>query len=84
VLRRHPGVADVAIVGVDDAEWGQVVTAHVVPRDPAVPVTLDDLRTLVAEELPAFHAPRRLVLTTAIPRTALGKPKRGVLTSDPD
>jgi o-succinylbenzoate---CoA ligase len=81
VLRRQPGVADVGIVGVDDPEWGQVVTAFVVPTAASAPPALDDLRDAVKAELPAFHAPRRLVLVDALPRTALGKLRRGDLAA---
>lgn len=79
VLRRHPGVADVGIAGVADAEWGHVVTAFVVPTDPAAPPVLDELRDAVKAELAAFHAPRRLVLVDTLPRTALGKLRRSDL-----
>ncbi len=81
VLRRHPGVADVGIAGVDDPEWGQLVTAYVVPADPSAPPALDELREAVKAELAAFHAPRRLVLVEALPRTALGKLRRSDLAA---
>jgi len=74
-LRERPGVLDVAVTGTPDDEWGQVVTAVVVPST-AGPPTLDRLRDAVKESLPAFCAPRRLVLVEAIPRTALGKVRR--------
>lgn len=79
VLRGLPDVADVGIAGLDDPEWGQAVTAFVVPSDPASPPTLDQLRDRVKEELAAFHAPRRLVVVDALPRTALGKLRRAEL-----
>jgi O-succinylbenzoic acid--CoA ligase len=81
LLRRYPGVADVGIAGVADREWGHVVTAFVVPTDPAAPPALDELRDAVKAELPAFHAPRRLVLVDTLPRTALGKLRRSDLAS---
>jgi O-succinylbenzoic acid--CoA ligase len=78
VLRRHPGVADVAVTSAPDNEWGQVVVAVVVPAPGSVP-TLDDLRATVKEQLPAYCAPHRLHLTQSIPRTALGKIRRAEL-----
>jgi o-succinylbenzoate---CoA ligase len=70
----------VAVTGTPDPEWGQAITAWVVPVDSSEPPTLDDLRHHVREHLPAFCAPRRLELITALPRTALGKIRRSALT----
>jgi O-succinylbenzoic acid--CoA ligase len=79
VLARSAAVAEVAVAGVDDPEWGQRVVAWVVPRDATNPPRLADLRALVAEELAAFMAPKELVLVDALPRTALGKVQRHAL-----
>lgn len=78
-LRSHPGVADVAVYGREDAEWGQVVTALVVPVDAAAPPSLDDLRAHVKTTHPAFYAPRRVIACGEIPRTTLGKIRRADL-----
>lgn len=77
VLATHPLVADVAVAGRPDPEWGARVVAFVVPagRSP----TLDDLRWHVKEHLPVHCAPRELVLVEAIPRTNLGKVRRAAL-----
>jgi O-succinylbenzoic acid--CoA ligase len=75
-LHDHSGVADVAVIGRPDPEWGRCVTALVVPTDPAVPPTLDELRDWVKERLPAYAAPRRLDVVEALPRTLLGKIRR--------
>jgi O-succinylbenzoic acid--CoA ligase len=78
VLRAVNGVADVAIAGRDDDEWGQRVVAFVV-ADANGPPTLEDLRASVKDALAAHAAPRELVLVESIPRTALGKVRRGAL-----
>ena len=49
----------------------------VVPTDPATPPTLDALRDFVKRVAPAHMAPRRLRLVNALPRTTLGKLRRG-------
>ena len=73
VLHTHPDVAEVAVVGRIDPEWGHRVVAVVVPRDPARPPTLASLRAHAKAELPAYAAPRDLEVVGALPRTALGK-----------
>ncbi|MEM1333053.1 MAG: fatty acid--CoA ligase family protein [Actinomycetota bacterium] len=74
-LVDHPDVAEVMVRGVDDPEWGQLVEAVVVPTPGSAP-TLDSLRAHVKQHHPAYLAPRSLLLVDALPRTALGKPRR--------
>ena len=76
ILSTHPGVHDVMVRGLPDPEWGHVVEAVVVASES--PPTLDALRDHVKESAPAFMAPKQLTLVNQIPRTALGKPIRGV------
>jgi len=75
-IARHPSVAECAVIGADDPEWGQRVVAVVVTAPGAPPPSLDELRACVKESLPAYCAPRELVLATTLPRTALGKLQR--------
>jgi o-succinylbenzoate---CoA ligase len=79
VLATHPGVAEAAVAGRPDPQWGQRVTAFVVPRDPAHPPTLDDLRAFARERLAPAKAPRELVLVPALPRSPSGKLLRRLL-----
>lgn len=82
-LRAAPGVAEVAVAGRPDPEWGQAVVAWVAPADRAAPPALAELREAVKATLPPWAAPRRLVIVDALPRTALGKVRRGELPDPP-
>jgi O-succinylbenzoic acid--CoA ligase len=73
-LAGCPGVREVVVVGRPDAEWGERVTAVVVPANPARPPSLELLRTHVRTRLPRYASPSELVLTDAIPVLPSGKP----------
>jgi o-succinylbenzoate---CoA ligase len=74
VLESCPGVLEVVVVGRADPEWGQRVTAVVVPADPDDPPSLELLRIHVSKRLPRYACPSEVVLTRAIPVLASGKP----------
>jgi O-succinylbenzoic acid--CoA ligase len=79
VLAGHPKVADVAVVGRPDPEWGSRVSAFVVPRVIDDPLSLEELRAYGAEHLARFKLPRELSLMAEIPRTHTGKVRRHAL-----
>lgn len=70
VLRAHRGVADVAVVGLPDLGWGEVVCAAVVVAPGQAAPDLAVLRTLCAGRLAPYKHPRRLEIVDEIPRTA--------------
>lgn len=69
VLARCPGVDDVAIAGVPDPVWGEVVTAFVVAGSGA-DISLESLRAHAESQLAPHKLPRRLQIVDALPRTA--------------
>ena len=77
-LIQHPDIHDVAVTGLPDNEWGQIVAAFVVSARPNL--SLDEIRAHCRAQLPGYALPKRLELVEAIPRTALGKVRRSELT----
>jgi len=79
ILAGHPGIDQVAVWKRPDPEWGDRVVAWIVPRDPATPPSLDELRDLVGLTLGRWAAPRELTMVASLPRTASGKVRRSAL-----
>jgi O-succinylbenzoic acid--CoA ligase len=72
VLRGHAAVADVCVVGVPHALWGQQVAAAVVPN-PAAPLDEAELQAWCRARLAGYKIPRRFRVVDALPMTASGK-----------
>lgn len=83
VIKRHPGVSDVAVAGRPDEVWGSRVVAFVVPAEPTQPPSLEDIRAWVKAELPPYAAPKELELRSDLPRTISGKIQRNLLDAAP-
>jgi O-succinylbenzoic acid--CoA ligase len=79
VLAEHPAVAEVAVGGLPDPDWGERVVAWAVPADPDAPPTVEELRAFARARLAAAKLPRQLVVVDGLPRTASGKVLRRAL-----
>ncbi|HMQ31115.1 MAG TPA: acyl-CoA synthetase [Chloroflexaceae bacterium] len=73
LLLAHPAVAECAVLGLPDPDFGERVVAAVVPADPAAPPTQAELDAFCREGLAAYKRPRELHLLDALPRNAMGK-----------
>jgi acyl-CoA synthetase (AMP-forming)/AMP-acid ligase II len=81
LLARHPKVARAALVGVPDPVFGEVGWAFVVPRDPADPPALDELRAWVGAELASFKRPDGLTVLPELPLTPMFKVDKRALVA---
>ncbi|HMS75419.1 AMP-binding protein [Gordonia sp. (in: high G+C Gram-positive bacteria)] len=79
-ISRHPAVADVAAIGVDDEKFGQRLRAFVVLRD-GQQTTADELKALVKSQLAGYKVPRDIDFIDELPRNATGKVLRRELQS---
>jgi malonyl-CoA/methylmalonyl-CoA synthetase len=80
-LMEQPGVGEVAVAGVPDTLRGEVPVAYIVPRGE---FDVSELETACRSHLASFKVPRRFIAVEKIPRTALGKVQKHLLTkTDP-
>ncbi|MGL3104336.1 class I adenylate-forming enzyme family protein [Bradyrhizobium sp. BR 1432] len=78
VLLEHPDVAECAVIGRPDPQWDEVPVAYVIRR-PGAQIEAGTLVAHVQSHLARFKAPREIIFTEVLPRTALGKVQHAVL-----
>ncbi len=78
-LAGHPAVAEVAVVGAPDPDLGEQVVAVIVSKDGARP-SVGEIAAYCRERLASYKKPRRVVFVDALPRNALGKVQKHLLT----
>jgi len=78
VLLTAPGVAEVAVVGAPDPEWGEIVVAFVVPQ-PGVVLDAKTLDAFCLDQIARFKRPKRYEMVAALPKNNYGKVLKTVL-----
>lgn len=81
VLAEHPSVAACAVIGCPDREWGESVTAIVVPNR-TEPVTAGELIRFCRERLAPYKSPKSIVFRDELPRNAMGKIQKAELRKE--
>ena len=79
VLTGLPGVAAACVVGLPDPDWGERVTAVVIPADPGRPPEPGALRLAACRLLTGAQVPKEIVLLDALPLCGVGKPDRSAV-----
>ncbi|MFT4201574.1 acyl-CoA synthetase [Gordonia sp. (in: high G+C Gram-positive bacteria)] len=82
LLAAHDDVADVAVIGVDDEEFGKRLRAFIVPAEGAKP-TAEDIRAHVKSNLARYKVPRDVVFVDDLPRNPTGKLVKRLLPTGP-
>jgi bile acid-coenzyme A ligase len=80
-LGEHTGVADVAVIGLPDPEWGKRVHAVIQPRDISHPPTTAELNAFCRERIAAYKAPKTFEFVTDFLRSDTGKIQRSALVA---
>ena len=77
-LHRHPLIAEVAVAGVPDAKYGEVVAAWVVPKSGAS-LAPEDVKAYCRDQIAYFKVPQYAMIVDQLPRTVTGKIRKHVL-----
>jgi long-chain acyl-CoA synthetase len=83
VIVQHPAVAEVAVIGLPDVEWGEAVTAFVVTK-PGMSVAESDLVEHCRARLAGYKKPRSIRFVASLPRSHYGKVLRAQLIAQTD
>jgi acyl-CoA synthetase (AMP-forming)/AMP-acid ligase II len=72
VLYRYPDLAEVAVVGLQDPYWSEIIVAAVVPR-PGTEVKEEAIKKFCKEKMAAYKVPKKIFVVKQLPKDAQGK-----------
>ena len=82
VLLAHPAVAECAVLGLPDAEYGERICAVIALKPPHTSLDLADLKAFAAHDLPKYKLPTILKLVSEVPKNAMGKVNKKSLRAE--
>src|SRR5271157_1745541 len=77
-LQHHPDIAEVAVLGLPDAKFGEIVAAWIVPRAGAA-LSPEAIQTYCRGQITHFKIPQHIAIVQSLPRTVTGKVRKYVL-----
>ncbi len=83
IMVKHPSVGQVAVIGIDDPQKGQVVKAVVILRKGAPAISAQALTEWCREQMSVYKAPKEIEFRDALPTTGTGKVLRRLLKDQP-
>lgn len=79
ILAAHPGIADVAVIGIPHTRWGEVPLAVIVAADPSAPPTAEGVESFARARLAGYKCPKEIAVVAELPRNPSGKVLKTVL-----
>ena len=79
LLDETEGVKESAIIGLAHKDFGEAVTAIVVPEDITNPPNVDDLKKSLKEQLASYKTPKKIIFIEQLPRNTMGKVQKNML-----
>jgi len=72
-ILKHPYIAEAVVFPVRDKEWGEIISAVIVLKNPVEKVSPDDLKIFLINKIAAYKIPKNIFIESSLPRTELGK-----------
>jgi O-succinylbenzoic acid--CoA ligase len=80
-LLQHPLITEAAVFPLKDKEWGEIISAAIVPKDKTAKISYEDIKSFLQERISGFKIPKKIFFEDQLPKTELGKVEKNKLIS---